>query len=108
MPAPPKSSKIADSESEPESNPNSGYKDPRFGIPDGIRKDGVTVLEPRIVLRHIHQFGSGWFNDNGVALSHHLLLFIAIQVAVLVSLLTQCLDGVCHILLLVGVCVAKR
>ena len=108
MPAPPKSSKKADPEAEPKSNPYSGQKKPRLRIPAGIRNDRITVHQPWIVLRHVDYIGIDRLNYDGVALILYLLLFIAIQVTVVVSLLPQRLDGVGHILLLVGICVAKR
>src|ERR1700674_4801697 len=108
MPAPAKSSEKPAPEADSKSNPRPGQKDPGLGIPAGICNDRLTVYEPGIVCGHVDHFGIGWFNDDGVALSRYLLLFIAIQVACLVSLLTQCLDGVRHILLLVGICVAER
>src|ERR1700726_3114548 len=108
MPTPTKTSKKADPEAQPKSNPYSGQKKPRLRIPAGICNDRRTVHQPRVVLGHIDHFGIGWFNDDAVSLSRHLLLFIAIQVPGVVSLLPQCLDGVRHILLLVGICVAKR
>ena len=108
MPAPPKSSKKPDPESEAESDPYSGQKESRLRIPSGIRNDRITVHQPWIVLRHVDYIGIGRLDDDGVALIFYLLLFIAIQVTVLVSLLPQRLDGVGHILLLIGICVAKR
>jgi hypothetical protein len=88
MPTPPKSTKKADPESDTESNAHSGQKDSGLRIPTGVGNDRRTVYEPGIVLRHVHHFRTGRFNDDGVALSAYILLFIAIQVAILVSLLT--------------------
>src|ERR1700693_4331986 len=108
MPAPPKSPEKADSESHSKSNSHSGQEDAGLWIPAGICNDRFTVHEPGIVLGHVDHFGIGRFNHDGVALCRYLLLFVAIQVAGLVSLLTQRWDGVRHILLPVGICVAKR
>ena len=108
MPAPPKSPEKADPESDPESNPHSGQENPRLGIPARVSDDRPTVHKPWIVLRHVDYFGIGWFNDDGVALSRYLLLFIACQVAGVVSLLAQCLNSVRDSLLLIGVCVTER
>ena len=107
MPAPPISSEKAEPEADSESNPRSGQEDPRHGIPAWIRDDRLTVHEPGIVGRHVDHLRVGRFDDNRAALRRYPLLFIAIQVASLVSLLTHCLDGIRHILLLVGICVAE-
>ena len=108
MPAPTISSEETDAEADSKSDPRSGQEDSRHGIPAWIRDDGLTVHEPGIIGRHVDNIRIGRFNDDCVALSCYLLLFIAIQVAGLVSLLTHHLDGIRHILLLVGICVAKR
>ena len=107
MPAPPKTPEEADPEADSKSNPRSGKENPRHGIPAWICKDRLAIHEPGIIGRHIDHLRIGRFNDDGAALSCYLLLFIAIQVAGLVSLLTHRLDGIRHILLLIGVCVAK-
>ena len=107
MPAPAKSSEETDSEADSKSNPRSGKEDPRHGIPAWICDDRLAIHEPGIICRHVDHLRIGRFNDDCVALSCYLLLFVAIQVAGLVSLLTHHLDGIRHILLLVGICVAK-
>ena len=107
MPAPAISSEKSDSEPDSKSNPRSAQKDSGHRIPTWICNDRVAVDEPRIVRRHVNHFRIGRFDDDGVALSRYFLLFIAIQVAGLVSLLAHHLDGVRHILLLIGVRIAK-
>ncbi len=107
MPAPPKSSEEADPEADSKSNPRSGQEDPRHGIPAWIGDDRLAIHEPRIIGRYVDDLRIGRFDNDCVALSCYFLLFIAIQVAGLVSLLTHPLDGIRHILLLVGICVAE-
>jgi len=107
MPAPAKSTKEADAEADSKSNTRSRQKDPRHGIPAWICDDRLTVDEPRIVRGHVDHFGIGRLNDDGVVLSCYFLLFIAVQVASFVSLLTHCLDSIRDILLLVGIGVTK-
>src|SRR5882762_5338854 len=107
MPAPSKSSEEADSKSKPEGNGGAVKKDPRHGIPAWICDDGLSIYEPRIVGRHVDHFRIGRFDDDGVRLSRYFLLFIAIQVTGLVSLLAHHLDGIGHVLLLIGICIAK-
>src|SRR5713101_1755302 len=108
MPAPPKSTEESDSEPDSKSNPCSGQEDPRYGIPAWICDDRFAIHEPGIIGGHVDHFRIGRFNDDCVALSCYLFLLIRIQVASLVSLLTNRLDGIRHILLLVGIRVAKR
>jgi len=108
MPTPPISSEKAEPEADSKSNPRSGQEDPRNGIPTWIRDDRLAIYEPGIIGRHVDHFRVGRFNDNRAALRRYLLLFVAIQMAGLASLLTHRLDGIRHILLLVGICVAKR
>ena len=108
MPAPTIPSEETDAEPYSKSNPHSRQEYPRHGIPAWIGKDRVAIHEPGIIGRHIDDLRIGRFDDDCVALRCYLLLFIAIQVAGLVSLLTHRLDGIRHILLLVGIGVAKR
>src|SRR5467141_4758921 len=108
MPAPPVSSEETDAEPDSKSNPCSGQEDPRYGIPAWICDDWLAIHEPGIIGRYIDDLRVGRFDDDGAALRCYLFLFVAIQVAGLVSLLTHRLDGIRHILLLVGIRVAKR
>src|SRR5467141_3102867 len=108
MPAPTISSEETDAEPDSKSDPRAGKEDSRHRVPARIRDDRLAIHEPGIIGRYIHDLRIGRFDDDCVPLSRYLLLFIAIEVAGLVSLLTHCLDGICQILLLVGVCVAKR
>src|SRR5713226_4447911 len=107
MPAPPESSEEADPEADSKSNSRSSQEDPRHGIPAWIGDDWLAIHEPGIIGRHINDLRVGRFDDDCIALRCYLLLFIAVQVAGLVSLLTHRLDSVGHILLLVGVGVTK-
>jgi hypothetical protein len=107
MPAPSESSEEADSEADSKSNPCSGKEDPRHGIPAWVCDDRLAIDEPGIIGRHIDHLRIGRLYDDCVALSCYLFLFIRIQVAGFVSLLTHRLDGIRDILLLVGICVAK-
>src|SRR5437667_2549051 len=108
MPAPPVSSKKTDAKADSESNPRSRQEDSWHRIPTRIRDARLTVHEPETIGSHINHLRIGRLNNDCVALRCYLLLFTAIQMAGLTSLLTHRLDGICHILLLVGICVAKR
>jgi len=107
VPAPAKSSEEADSEADSKSNPRSSQEDPRHGIPARIGDDRLAVHKPGIIGRHVDHLRIGWLDDDSVALSCYLLLFVALQVAGLVSLLTQRLNRIRHRVLLIGVCVPK-
>ena len=106
MPAPTISAEETDAEPESKSNARPSQENPRHWIPAWICDDRVAIHQPGIIGRHVDDLRIGWFDDDGVALGRYVLLFIAIQVAGLVSLLAQCLDGVRDSLLLVGICVA--
>src|SRR5580700_431992 len=67
-PTPSKSSEEADSKSKPEGD--SGH-----GVPAWVADDRRPVHEPRIIGRHVDHVRVGWFDDDGAALSRHLLLF---------------------------------
>src|SRR6267378_2557648 len=107
MPAPTISSEETDAEPDSKSDPRSSKEDSRNRVPAWICDDRLIVYEPRIIGRHIDHFRVGRFNDDGVPLSRYLFLFIAVEVAGLVSLLMHRLDGIGHILLLVAICVAE-
>src|SRR5467141_2982919 len=107
MPAPTIPSEETDAEPDSKSNPRPSQEDPRHGIPAWICDDRVAIHQPRIIGRHVNHLRIGRFDDDCVALRCYLFLFIVIQVASLVSLLTHRLDGIRHILLLVGIRVAK-
>src|SRR6266478_208731 len=107
MPAPTISSEETDAEPDSKSNPRSGKEDSLHGVPAWICDDWLAIHEPGIIGGHIDDLRIGRFDDDGVPLSRYLLLFIAIEVASLVSLLTHHLDGIRHILLLVGISVTE-
>src|SRR5579864_8155725 len=107
VPPPAKSPEETDSKSSPEVQSRAVKKYSGHGIPARVGKNGIAVHEPGIVRRDIHNIRIGRFDDNCIALSRYFLLVVAIQVACLPSLLAHCLHGVHHVLLLIGVCVAK-
>src|SRR5712692_4673016 len=107
IPAPPKSSEESDSKSNTEGDCRASKKDSRHRNPARVGDGRCPVHEPRIIGRHVDHIRVGRLDDDRVALSRYLLLFVAIQLASLPSLLTHRLDGIRHILLLVCICVAK-
>lgn len=107
IPTPPKSSEEADSESNTERDCGAGKKYSGDRIPARVGNDRCPVHQPRIIGRHIDYFRVGRFDDNRVALSGYLLLFVAAQPACIPSLLPHGLHGIRHVLLLVGIGVSK-
>src|SRR5713101_2392122 len=101
MPAPTISSEETDAEPDSKSDLRSGKEDSRHGVPAWICDDWLAIHEPGIIGGHINDLRIGRFDDDCVPLSCYFFLFIAIQVPGFMSLLTHCLDGICHILLLV-------
>src|SRR6266850_5168360 len=108
MPAPTVPSEETDAEPDSKSNPSPSQENPRHGIPAWIGDDRIAVHQPGIIRRHVDHLRVGWFDDDRVALRRYLLLFIAIQVAGFVCLLTHRLHGIRHVLLLIGIGVTKR
>jgi hypothetical protein len=107
MPAPTIPSEETDAEPDSKSDSRSGQEDSRHRVPAWIRDDWLAIHEPRIIGGYIDDLRVGRFDDDGVPLRRYLLLFVAVEVAGLVSLLTHGLDGIRHILLLVRIGVAK-
>src|SRR5712664_4920435 len=106
-PAPTKPSEEPETKSDTEGESDAAPKNPGHGIPAGVGDDRRAVDEPGIIGRHVDHLRVGRFDDDGVALSGYLLLFVAIQMASLASLLTHGLDGIGHILRLAGIGLAK-
>src|SRR5258707_863381 len=108
MPAPPKSSEVTDSKSNTERESDAAPKNPGHRIPAWVGNNRRTVHQPRIIGWHIDHFRVSRFDNDCVSLRRYLLLFVVVQIASLARLLTHGLHCVCHILRLVGICVAKR
>jgi hypothetical protein len=107
IPAPSKSAKEADSKPSTEEKSRAVIKDSGHWVPTRVGEDRISIHEPRIIGRDVDQVGVRRLDDNRVVLRRHLLLLVAIQVAGLSSLLAHRLDGIHHILLLVGIYLAK-
>src|SRR5712664_3847818 len=107
MPAPPKSSEVPDSKSNTERESDAAPKNPGHRIPAWIGNDRRTVHQPRIIGWHVDHLRAGRFDNDCVSLRRYLLLFVAVQMAGLASLLTHLLDGIRHILRLVGIRLAQ-
>lgn len=107
IPAPAKSSEETDPKSSAEVESWATIKDSGHGIPTRVGQNGVSVYDPWIVSRHVHNVRIRRLNDDRVSLSRHLLLVVAVQLSGLLSLLAHRLDGIRHSLRIVGVCFAE-
>src|SRR6266851_5237728 len=108
MPAPPKSSEVTDSKSNTERESDAAPKNPGHSIPAWVGNNRRTVHQPRIISWHIDHLWISRFDDDCASLRRYPLLFVAVQMAGLPSLLTHLLDSIGHILLIVGIRIAKR
>jgi hypothetical protein len=108
VPSPTKSSKESDPESRAEVKPWAIEKDSGHWIPTWVGDDGIAVHKPRIIGGNVDHIRISRFDDDRVALSRDLLLVTAAQMASFPGLLAHFLNGIHYVLLLVGVCVAKR
>src|SRR5229473_7642347 len=78
IPAPPKSSEETDSKSSAEVESRTVKEDSGLRIPTLVRDNGIAVHEPRIIRGDVNHIRIGRFNDDRVALSRYVLLFVAI------------------------------
>src|SRR5580704_13707213 len=78
IPAPPKSSEETDSKSSAEVESWTAIKDSGHGIPTWIGDDGIAVYEPRVIRGNVDYVWNGRFDGDRIALSRHVLLFVAI------------------------------
>src|SRR5437016_941225 len=106
-PAPCKTSEEADSKSNTEGQSGAIPQNPGHRVPARVVNDGRPVDEPRIIGRHVDHLGVGEFDDDRVSLRRYLFIVVAVQVAGLLRLLTQRLDGIGHILRLGHICLAE-
>src|SRR5882762_686783 len=107
-PAPSKSSEVPKSKSNAERQSDAAPKNALHRIPAWIGDDRSAIYKPRIIGRHINRFRISRFDDDCVSLRRYPLLFIAIQVASLLSVLTHLLNSIGHVLRVVGVGLAQR
>src|ERR1700731_1560688 len=67
-PTPPKASEVSDSKSDTERKSDAAPKYPGHRIPAGVRDDGRTIDQPRIIGRHIDHFGASRLDDDRASL----------------------------------------
>ena len=106
-PAPAKSSEEANAKSNAKGKSNAAPKNAGYGIPAGKGDNRRAVHQPRIIGGDVDYFRVGRFDDDRAALRCDLLLFIALQMAILLGVLTQRLDGIGHIVRLVDIRLAQ-
>ena len=87
-PAPSKSSEEADTKPNSKTKAEASPKNPGHGIPAWVGDDGFPVHQPRIIGRYVDHLGAGWFDDDGLALRGHILLFVCAQMPCVTGLLT--------------------
>src|ERR1700693_3848222 len=107
-PAPAKSAKEADPKAEAKRDSRAANVESRIGIPARPDSDRPSIHQPRVILRHVNNFGIGGFDHNGLPLLFHLFLRCAFQVARLLRAVAHYLHSIHHVLLLIDVGVAER
>ena len=84
-------------------DPSRNDSSPRIIVVWGVRRPPPRAIDDRrIICRHVNHLGDGRFDDDGLGLWFHddLLFAGGPQVALGLSLLSQHLDGVHHLILL--------
>ena len=107
VPAPSKSTEEADSKSNTEEKSRAVIKDSGHRIPTRVGKDRISIHEPGIIGRDVDHVRVRRLDDNCVSLTRYIFLFVAVQMTSIPSLLPHRLNGIHHILRLIGICVAK-
>src|ERR1700693_587397 len=106
-PTPPKSSEVPDTKSNTEGESDAAPKNPGLRIPAWIGDDWRAIHQPRIVGRHIDNFRISRLDDDCASLRGYPFLFVAIQIAGFLSLLTHLLDSISDILRVVDIGLAE-
>src|SRR6267154_4851648 len=106
-PAPSKSTKISESKSNTERQSDPAPKNSRHRIPAWVGHDRSAINKPRIIGRHVNRFRISRLDDDCVSLRRYSLLFIAIQVPSLLSVLTHLLNSIGHVLRIVRIRLAQ-
>src|SRR6266436_2954849 len=107
-PAPAESAEISESKSNTERQSDAAPKNSRHRIPARVGHDRSAIYKPRIIGRHVNRFRISRLDNDCVSLRRYSLLFIAIQVPSLLSVLTHLLNSIGHVLRVVGVGLAQR
>src|SRR5882762_2840281 len=106
-PAPSKSSEVPKSKSNAERQSDAAPKNSRHRIPARVGHDRSAIHKPRIIGRYVNRFRISRLDDDCVSLRRYSLLFIAIQMPSLLSVLTHLLNSVGHILRIVRIRLAQ-
>ena len=107
-PSPAKPAKEANSKAKTPSESWPREVQPRIPVPARPHPDGLSIDEPRIILRHVNNLGICGLNHNGLPLFAYLFLRSALQVSRLLRPVAHYLNRIHHWLLLVDVSIAKR
>src|SRR5580765_6667054 len=68
VPAPAKATEETDAKPEAKVNSRAGEVESGIRIPTGPDVDGLSIYQPRIILRHVNDLRVRWFDHNGLSL----------------------------------------
>src|SRR5260370_39603899 len=97
VPPPAEAAEETDTNSNTEADPRPVEEEARNANPIRIERERITVDDPRIVLRHIHDLRICRFNDDRISLGRHGFLRRTPQVPGLLSSLAHHLHRVEHV-----------
>src|SRR5712672_4230265 len=106
-PAPAESAEISESKSNTERQSDAAPKNSRYRIQAWVGHDRPAIYKPRIIGRHVNRFRISQLDNDCVSLRRYSLLFIAIQVPSLLSVLTHLLNRIGHVLRIVRIRLAQ-
>src|SRR5579863_7435102 len=107
MPSPAEAEEGSDGAAKAEGNKRSAKSNAPPGRESGPQAYGISVNIERIVLRHVNYFGIGWLNLHLIVLVVNPLLRRSAQIARCFGFVTQVLNGLHYICLLVIAGVAQ-
>src|ERR1700685_3897059 len=108
VPAPTVPTKKADSKAEANCNSRTIKEEPRIPIPVWPDPDGLSIHEPRVILRNVNNLRVGGFDHNCLSPLGYVFLRCAFYVPSIFRTLTHYLNGVHHVLLLVDEGITER
>src|SRR6266849_652282 len=74
VPSPTKPAEITNSKAQPKRNSRAAKVQSWIRIPTWPNPDGLSVHEPRVILRNVNNLRVGRFDHNGLSLRRHVLL----------------------------------
>src|SRR5271166_3650570 len=107
-PSPAKTSEPTDGEPDSKREIRATKPYPRIRIPPGPRHNGISVNEPRVICRNVHDIRFGRLNGDVRILCRYFLLRRTLQIAGVLRFLAHELYRIHHILLLVVIGITER